>query len=213
MTADRIAATPAPRRGRRGSRGHLGLPPGRAGPGAAIWLTSPAERRFVLVANRFRWENCARPPTAASPSEDRSVDAPFAPRNCRAYERVHCGVVLRRRDARARRGFDADDRGRILELLAIAAASRRRGRARCSPAAPRSGSKADAHRLPHRGSRRALADPWRPQHHALGGRRLIAARRRRRSARAAGRARRADAVSGQRQAGHCRCPTAASSAR
>jgi hypothetical protein len=78
-----------------------------------------AERRFVLVANRFRWENCAE--TAEMPVAEQApvLDIAFAPPNCRAYERIHCGVTFEGVTRVRRRGIDQEERGRILELLAI----------------------------------------------------------------------------------------------
>jgi len=68
------------------------------------------ERRFILVANRFRWENCP--------------DLPEAPQNgdgvgCSSYERVNCGILFDNVSAVRRRGLDQRDRGRILELLTM----------------------------------------------------------------------------------------------
>lgn len=76
-------------------------------------------REFVLVANRFRWENCedtweAEPVPAAEP-----VDPAFAP--CNSYERVNCGVHFAGVENVRRRGLDQRERGRVLELLTIEA--------------------------------------------------------------------------------------------
>ncbi len=60
------------------------------------------ENRFVLVANRFRWENC----------ED-GVEP------CEAYERVNCGLCFEKVSAVRVRNVDRRCRERILELLAI----------------------------------------------------------------------------------------------
>jgi len=68
-----------------------------------------AEHRFILVANRFRWENCP--------------DLPEAPHGndaaCSSYERVNCGILFDNVSAVRRRGLDQRDRGRILELLTM----------------------------------------------------------------------------------------------
>lgn len=82
------------------------------------------ERRFVLVASRFRWENCSE--TAdAPPSLDADAPDPAATdialEPCRAYERVHCGLCVEGVEVVRRRGFDQRNRGRILELLDIRA--------------------------------------------------------------------------------------------
>jgi len=64
----------------------------------------PTERRFVLVANRFRWED----------SDGENVRG-------RIYERVHCGLVIDAVNAVKSRGIDSTTKGRILSLLAIEA--------------------------------------------------------------------------------------------
>jgi hypothetical protein len=61
----------------------------------------PDTRVFVLVANRFRWEDC---PGAGG-------NAPF--------ERTLCGVTFGHIAAASYRGFDRGEKDRILALLAI----------------------------------------------------------------------------------------------
>jgi hypothetical protein len=61
-----------------------------------------AARQFVLVANRFRWEN--RPAGSDGDAE---------------FERVVCGVAFGGVDAVAYRGFRRSDEDGILSLLAI----------------------------------------------------------------------------------------------
>jgi hypothetical protein len=61
----------------------------------------PAEHRFVLVANRFCWENC-----------DRNGD-------CAQYERVHCAVAFEGVDKVDRQGLDRACLRGIGELLTI----------------------------------------------------------------------------------------------
>lgn len=60
-------------------------------------------RRFVLVANRFRWE--------------RRHDATAEP----GFERTLCGVAFSEVDGVAYRGFRRSDEDRILSLLAVRA--------------------------------------------------------------------------------------------
>ncbi|MBM3480184.1 MAG: DUF2948 family protein [Alphaproteobacteria bacterium] len=81
----------------------------------------PGEKRFALVASRFRWENC--PETADMP-----VGSPVATPAARdvslaegvaAYERVSCGVAFEGVEVVRRRGLDPRERGRILELLGM----------------------------------------------------------------------------------------------
>ena len=90
----------------------------------------PDERRFVLVANRFRWENCddvggpvgdenapAATPVKQAAAASEALDPAFEP--CSAYERVNCGICFEGVRAVRRKGFSLQDRGRILELLTI----------------------------------------------------------------------------------------------
>ena len=57
-------------------------------------------RRFVLVANRFRWEG-----------ERGTAEVPF--------ERILCGITFEAIDGVAYRGFHRNEEDRILSLLAI----------------------------------------------------------------------------------------------
>jgi Protein of unknown function (DUF2948) len=70
-----------------------------------------AEQRFILVANRFRWENCPDLPEVPNGNHD-GVD-------CSNYERVNCGILFENVSTVRRKGFDQRDRGRILELLTM----------------------------------------------------------------------------------------------
>ena len=63
---------------------------------------APEERSFLLVANRFRWENGPRPAPGEVP-----------------YERVLCGITFSGVTAVSYSGFRRTDNGRILSLLAI----------------------------------------------------------------------------------------------
>ena len=69
----------------------------------------PEEHQFVVVANRFRWENCSNEP-AVGPNAD--FTGP-----CQNYERVHCGMRFDGVEQVKIRNLDLKDRGRILELL------------------------------------------------------------------------------------------------
>jgi hypothetical protein len=78
------------------------------------------ERAFVLVANRFRWENCSESfdsPAAAQiePPAEPPPDAMFVA--CQAYERVNCALRIDGVAQVRRRGFDPRDRARVLEIL------------------------------------------------------------------------------------------------
>ena len=63
---------------------------------------APEERSFLLVANRFRWENGLRPAPGEVP-----------------FERVLCGITFSGVRAVSYSGFRRTDNGRILSLLAI----------------------------------------------------------------------------------------------
>jgi hypothetical protein len=65
---------------------------------------APDERSFLLVANRFRWENGLRPAPGEVP-----------------YERVLCGITFSGVTAVSYLGFRRTDNSRILSLLAIRA--------------------------------------------------------------------------------------------
>ena len=68
----------------------------------------PGERRFVLVANRFRWEDAG---SEQSPGED---GAPV-------YDRVHCGVCFEHVIAVRQSGLDQRRRGQIVSFLTVTA--------------------------------------------------------------------------------------------
>jgi hypothetical protein len=77
------------------------------------------EKRFVLVANRFRWpeaERAAGSPMAPSPDRDASFeDAEGRP----PFERVNCGICFDRVVRVRSIGIDRGEREQILNLLAI----------------------------------------------------------------------------------------------
>lgn len=64
----------------------------------------PDEGRFVLIANRFRWEDVER----ERDSEGRPI-----------YERVHCGVCFETVTAARRNGIDQKNRNQVVSLLTI----------------------------------------------------------------------------------------------
>jgi hypothetical protein len=66
----------------------------------------PDDKRFLLVANRFRWE--------AMPCEDESE---LGESDC--FERIHSGLRFENVTAVKSRGLDALDAAQLLELLAI----------------------------------------------------------------------------------------------
>lgn len=72
----------------------------------------PEERRFLLVANRFRWEVLkAASPDSPPPSPTASVP----------YERVHSGLCFEDVTAVRLLGVDRGNRSGFLELLTITA--------------------------------------------------------------------------------------------
>jgi hypothetical protein len=77
------------------------------------------ERRFVLVANRFCWEdaNSDAIPEDIDPEGDEDVDPKDESET--GYERVHCGLCFEAVTGVKVRGIDRHDTGRILELLAL----------------------------------------------------------------------------------------------
>ncbi len=79
-----------------------------------------AEQRFVLVANRFRWENCTetadQPETPPQPGSRTEIPGGTS-EPCQTYERVNCGVTFEGVQRVRRRGIDPLGRGSILELL------------------------------------------------------------------------------------------------
>ena len=82
-----------------------------------------AEQRFVLVANRFRWE---RPAVTETPDHgaDSDTDARFAERGEEAgsgprYERINCGICFDRVRAVRFQGLDARRKSQILNLLTV----------------------------------------------------------------------------------------------
>ena len=85
-----------------------------------------AEKRFVFVANRFRWEMVGpedgAAPAASKPEGDaRFADVDEEPAAGRLYERVNCGVCFDRVRGVRVRGVDPRDRDQILNLLTLEA--------------------------------------------------------------------------------------------
>lgn len=68
----------------------------------------PADHRFLLVANRFRWE--------AMPCEE---ETDLGESDC--FERIHSGLRFENVTAVKSRGLDVLDAGQLLALLAIEA--------------------------------------------------------------------------------------------
>ncbi len=85
----------------------------------------PAERRFVLALNRFRWDRLDAAGLAVRdggrPPPGQRRDATFLEGGDKgpAYERVHSGLRFENVAAARTKGIDLRDRERILELLTI----------------------------------------------------------------------------------------------
>jgi DUF2948 family protein len=72
------------------------------------------EKRFVLVANRFCWEDAA---VDTLPEMDEGELGNESDED--SYQRVHCGVRFETVTGVRTRGFDPKDGDAILELLAV----------------------------------------------------------------------------------------------
>lgn len=87
------------------------------------------EKRFVMVANRFRWETGAEPVARAAAAGSATAtledDAPFdetegvETSGTAAYQRVNCGVCFDRVVNVRVRGLDLRRRDEILNLLTL----------------------------------------------------------------------------------------------
>lgn len=73
----------------------------------------PVEGKFVMVANRFKWE--------ASAEERMNGHGPAADHEDAPFKRTHCGLTFEGVRAVRRRGLNARDRSQLLGLLAIQA--------------------------------------------------------------------------------------------
>lgn len=76
----------------------------------------PAAQRFVMVANRFKWETADSGRTTADGDGLAADDDHLFP-----FERTHCGVRFDGVTAVRVRGVDLKDRRQMLELLSVAA--------------------------------------------------------------------------------------------
>jgi len=78
----------------------------------------PAEKRFVMVVNRFRWETADAVSTVEVAARD--SDATFEDeRPGPTFERVHAGLCFDGVTTVRMRGIDPRGRGRILEFLGL----------------------------------------------------------------------------------------------
>lgn len=81
----------------------------------------PAEQRFVLALNRFRWDQSGSGAIERPSGPKSSGDAAFIDEkdSGRTYERVLSGLRFERVTAVRTQGVDLRNRDRILELLTI----------------------------------------------------------------------------------------------
>lgn len=78
------------------------------------------EKRFVMVANRFRWEAIDRGEAPASVGAGPDGDAHFEDGSpAPAFERVNCGVCFDRVRAVRFRGVELANKDQILNLLTL----------------------------------------------------------------------------------------------
>lgn len=78
----------------------------------------PEDHRFILVANRFRWETGAPPVDAPGPAGG-AGDAPYDSGSAPRFERVNCGIWFDGVRAVRTRGVNLRDRALILDLLTV----------------------------------------------------------------------------------------------
>ena len=79
------------------------------------WL--PKEKCFVFVASRFIWSECV------------DVTLPVGEAGIECYSRQNFGVTIEDVETIQSRGIDIEDKGKILELLAITADAKEQGAA------------------------------------------------------------------------------------
>ncbi len=78
----------------------------------------PAERRFALMLNRFRWEALPRGSDAEPGAEEHGKDARFSD-GAQPFERVHAALVFDQVVKVKRRGLEAAAQGGVLSLLTL----------------------------------------------------------------------------------------------
>jgi len=83
------------------------------------------EKRFVMVANRFRWELDRQAADVAEPADAPEGDARFEEDTEEpAFERVNCGICFDRVRGVRTQGLDLENKDHILNLLTIEANAR-----------------------------------------------------------------------------------------
>jgi hypothetical protein len=83
----------------------------------------PQERRFIMLLNRFRWEEADLVPLPGDLPES-TGDASFDAEGQSRFERVHCALRVERVRAVRSKGLDRGAGDQIVELLAVSAQPR-----------------------------------------------------------------------------------------
>ncbi len=76
----------------------------------------PRERRFIMVANRFRWERAVQPKHEPEPGADASFDSD---EDFGARQRINAGICIDRVLAVRSRGIDRSKPDDFLSLLSV----------------------------------------------------------------------------------------------
>jgi hypothetical protein len=79
-----------------------------------------ADKLFVMLASRFRWEAVVDG-ESADQSDDESDDETGGETADAVFERIHCGIAFEGVEAVKVRGIDIKDRSQFLDLLTLRA--------------------------------------------------------------------------------------------
>ncbi len=79
----------------------------------------PQHKRFVMLLNRFRWEEDGR--AGGDVPAEHTGDAPFAEEEGARFERVHCALRFERVRAVKSKGLHRPAGNQLVELLTISA--------------------------------------------------------------------------------------------
>ncbi|UEM04757.1 DUF2948 family protein [Skermanella rosea] len=81
----------------------------------------PEENRFVMVANRFKWESAVEDPAPGQPDipVDASYDGDDGDDIAVPFERTNCGICFDGVTAVKTKGIDLHERRQMLALLAL----------------------------------------------------------------------------------------------
>lgn len=84
----------------------------------------PAQRRFALMLNRFRWEAAPKVESARPSNTQSTGDAGFADRSEPEFERVHSVLTFERVRAVKHRGLEKAAASGVLSLLTLSSDDR-----------------------------------------------------------------------------------------